>query len=66
MFTKRCRSERNESNCFKKDEDLNETKVNVCQCNQLDNNWFVLFGKFCVEETKPFHTEYYFEKRKDI
>ena len=69
MFSKRCRSKRNESNCFKNDEDLNEAKVKVfflielisnqmtIEFNQFDNIRFVVFGKFCFEETKRSHTK---------
>ena len=92
MFSKRCRSKRNESNCFKSDKDLNETKVIVLkrqgfernkskglfrkkiklisnrttiEFNQFNNIRFVVFGKFCFEETKRSHTKTKNEKKID-
>ena len=34
------------------------------ECNQFDNIRFVVFGKFCFEETKRSHTKTTNEKRK--
>ena len=34
------------------------------ECNQFDNIRFVVFGKFCFEETKRSHTKTKNEKRK--
>ena len=56
MVTQKKRSKRNESNCLKKDEDLNETKVNVEEffLQEISNQTTIDCNQFDIEILKNF------------